>query len=334
MMTGAKPAVAVLQIIVGLLVVYAVYLLSLTLMQQDRLVIDHRAVQSARSETKIIPGYVDSTVISNRTFNTIMPMSQNYVHMPRSFNSKGGAQYSISFWIFIDNPEEAKHKTILTRGDNRKYTAAVFLDPVVVTNDANTGRTETGTGSTRTGTWFPTPPDIVVNYPFLTCPLITFGERYDQIAIFFNTVQWPFAQVVVNPKRNVEDDTKRKDAMKLIAHKWALFTFVLEDNVAASDFEDGISVRFYLNDILYHTERVPGSLRVNPGNLYLFPDGGIPQTRIADLTYYNYAIGQDRVKQVYEQGPPRFYFPDVASKAGFGDPLYLSEYNKLDIYNS
>lgn len=331
-----KPAIAVLQVIVGLIIVYAVYLLSLVLMKQDRLVIDHRNVQNSRTESKIISGYVDSTVISNRVYNTVMPMSQNYAHMPRSFNRKGGAQYSISFWIFIDDPEQAKNKTIITRGDSRTFSAALFYDTNgdVVTKDPNSGKVEVGPNSSRTGMWFPTTPDMIVNYPFLSSPMITFGERYDQLAILFNTVQWPFGIVAINSRKNTEDDTKRKDAMKLIAHKWALFTFVIEDNIASSDFEDGIQVKFYLNDILYHTERVSGSLRVNAGNLYIFPDGGIPQTRIADLTYFNYAIGQDRVKQIYDQGPPRHYFQDVASKAGFGEPLYLSEFNKLDIYNA
>jgi hypothetical protein len=332
----SKPAIAILQIFVGILVVYAVYMLSLALMQQDKLFVDPRNVQNPKSVTKIIPGYVDSTVISNRVFNTIMPMSQNYMHMPRSFNRQGGAQYSISFWIFVDDPEEAKNKTILIKGDNRTYSAAVFLaeNALIVENEANSGKVETDSKTSRTGMWFPTTPDIVVQYPFIAAPCITFGERYDQLGILFNTVEWPFGSVVINPRRNSDDDTKRRDAMKLIAHKWALFTFVLEDNVAADDFEDGISVRFYLNDMLYFTERVPGSLRINKGNLHLFPEGGIPQTRIADVTYYNYAINQETIKQVYEQGPPNYYYPDIASKSGFGDPLYLSEYNKLDIYNA
>lgn len=333
---AARGALIVLQILVGLIIVYAVYLLSLKLMQQDRLVIDHRGVQNIRVETKIIPGYADSTVISNRSFNTIMPMSQNYMHMPRSFNRKGGAQMTYSMWMFVDDPEQAKNKTILLRGDSRIYNAALFLgmNGDAVLKDPSSASIQNGASESRDGMYFPVSPDKVVSYPFLASPCITFGERYDQLGILFNTVQWPFASVVVNPSRNTEDDTKRRDAMKLIAHKWALFTFVLEDNVASDDFEDGIIIRFFLNDMLYFTSRMPGSLRVNAGNLYLFPEGGIPQTRVADVTYYNYAVSQEKVKEVYEAGPPRFYYPDVASRAGFGDPLYLSEYNKLDIYNS
>ena len=333
----SKAVVAVLQVIVGLAVVMAVYLLSLKLMQQDKLVIDVRSMQNSKTETKIIPGFVDSTVIANRSFNTIMPMSDNFVNMPKSFNRQGGAQYSFSFWIFVDDPEQAVNKTILLRGDNRTYNSAVFIgdNADFVTSDVNSGKTDVSTGDAkRTGMWFPTSPDMVVSYPMLASPCITFGSRYDQIAILFNTVDWPFGMVTINPRRNTQDDTKRRDAMKLIAHKWALFTFVLEDNVANNDFEDGIVVRFYLNDMLYHTERVAGSLRSNNGNLYLFPDGGIPQTRIADLTYFNYALGQDRIKHIYEQGVPTYYYSDMISKAGFGTPLYLSEYNKLDIYNA
>jgi hypothetical protein len=332
-----KTATIVLQVIVGLTIVYVVYKLSLALMKQDRLVIDNRQLNPS-FETKIIMGYVDTTLIANKVFNTVNPMANNYLHMPNSYNRKGGAQYSYSFWVFIDDVEQAVNKTILMRGDSRQYSAAVFFgkngDEVLKSiNDNQTVELDKVT-SARKGATVPVKPDVVPTYPFIAAPCITLGRRYDQVAVLFNTIQWPFNQVIVNPSANDVDTTKRRNAMKLIAHKWALFTFVLEDNVAINDFEDGVIVRFYLNDMLYYTERVPGTLRTNLGQFYLFPEGGVPQMRIGDLTYYNYAIGQERIKAIYEVGPPRFYSADANGKSALGDPLFLSEYNKLDIYNS
>lgn len=330
-------ATIVLQVIIGLVIVYAVYRLSLALMQQDRLFIDNRYMNPSY-EVKIINGYVDSTVMANKVFNTVNPSAKNYLYLPNSYNRKGGAQFSYSFWIFIDDVEQAANKTILHRGDTRQYSAAVFFgrngDAAVRAMTSSTSNVKLDNTNRRTGITAPVKPDVVPSYPFIAAPCITLGQRYDQIGVLFNTVQWPFNQVIVNPVSNTIDDTKRRNAMKLIAHKWALFTFVFEDSVAINDFEDGVIVRFYLNDMLYYTERVRGTLKTNSGHFHLFPEGGIPQLRIGDLTYYNYAIGQERVKNTYDAGPPRYYFPEVASKSALGDPLFLSEYNKLDIYNS
>lgn len=328
---------AVLQGVAGLAIVIAVYYLSLFLMHQDRIFIDDRVNADAHAESKIITGYVDSSNYQNRVFNTISPSSKNYVSLPPSFNRKGGAQLSYSFWVFIDNPAETINKTILLRGDNRSYTAAVFtgkkMDQLIAAPETAGKLVTSASDKSRVGVSFPVEPDeIYSGKPLVAAPRISFGNAYDQLVVHFNSTHTIQNLAVINPSRDA-DDTKRRNAMKLIAHKWALFTIVLEDNVAINDFEDGIIMRFYLNDLLYSAQTFSGSLRVNDGNLYIFPDGGIAGLRIADLTYYNYALGREKVKALYDAGPSRFYFSEV-SKNTLGDPLYLSEYNKLDIYNS
>lgn len=333
-MAGTTTPMIIVQVLIGLLVVYAVYVLSLRLIATDRLAIDkHAVVRSGHFETKILDGYADSTVLATKTYNTVNSHAQNYLSLPDSFNRTGGAQYSYSFWIFVDDPEQAKHKTIFHRGDVRAYNAALFVGGDKVANFVPP-RVSTNAGGDRTGVEFATPPDHVLTYPFISSPCVTFADRYDEIGIFFNTIQWPFASVTINPANDADDNTKRRDAMKLIAHKWALFTIVIEDSVAVNDFEDGIVVRFYLNDMLYYTEHVQGALRTNTGHFHIFPDGGIQGTRIGNLTYFNYAIGQERVKSIYDKGPPKHYSRDIMSGSALGDPLFLSEYNKLDIYNN
>ncbi len=326
----------VVQVLIGLLIVYAVYILSLRLIAHDRLAIDkHAIIRNGQFETKILDGYADTTVLASKTYNTTNSHAKNYLSLPDSFNRTGGAQYSYSFWIFVDDPEQAKHKTIFHRGDIRPYNAALFIGDKATQFNVNAPpRVSVRPNGDRTGIKFDTAPDFVLTYPFISAPCVAFADRYDEIGIFFNTIQWPFASVTINPANDVNDNTKRRDAMKLIAHKWALFTIVIEDSVSVSDFEDGVIVRFYLNDMLYYTEHVSGTLRANTGHFYLFPDGGIQGTRIGDLTYFNYAIGQERIKNIYEKGPPRHYSRDIRSVSALGEPLFLSEYNKLDIYNN
>ena len=332
----ASNASIAIQVILGIIIVYSIYVFSLWLIRRDSLAVDKNKLnRSSQFEIKILTGFADSTVLATKSYNTANPRALNYLSLPDSFNRTGGAQYSYSFWLFVDDPDQAKHKTIFHRGDVRPYNVALFFgDKVAKFKPAAPPRVAVQATGDRTGIELPSVPDFTVSYPFIASPCVTFGDRYDELGILFNTIQWPFAAVKINPAKSSDDSTKRRDAMKLIAHKWALFTIVVEDGVAVNDFEDGVIVRFYLNDMLYYTEHVSGTLRTNAGNFHLFPDGGIQGTRIGDLTYFNYAIGQERIKGIYDMGPPRQYSRDIRSNESSGEPLFLSEYNKLDIYNN
>lgn len=329
-----------LQVFAGLLVVLIVYYLSLRLLRQDALAVSRgQAAPSPRVEVTVLNGYVESTVVAQKSYNTVNPAKDNYVNIPNSFNRRGGAQLSYSLWVFVDDPDKCKHVTLFARGDVRRYTAAFFAGwKAKAVERAPPTPVVDATGA-RSATTVKVAPDHVVTAPVVFAPAVGFMDRYDEIGVVFNTVQTPFNIAVISPAatRGFDatraHDVERRDALKLIAHKWALFTVVIEDSTSVNDFDDGVVVRFYLNDVLYHTARMPGTLRGNTGPLHLFPDGGVPGLRIGNLKYFNYAIGQERVKELYDAGPPKFYSPDVQSRADLGEPLFLSEYNKLDLYS-
>ena len=105
-----------------------------------------------------------------------------------------------------------------------------------------------------------------------------------------------------------------------------------------NDFEDGVIVRFYVNDFLYDIHRVRSALRLNNGDLHLFPSctksSVLKQARIGNLAHYNYALSNLSVRDIYDAGPPRHLATDLAGASSLGHPLYLSEQNKLDNANS
>jgi hypothetical protein len=54
---------------------------------------------------------------------------------------------------------------------------------------------------------------------------------------------------------------------------------------------------------------------------------------VGNVTYHNYALSTVDCARIYNDGPPTYAAKNVAG-GGMGEPLFLSEYNKLDIYNT
>lgn len=302
-----------IQFVGGLVIAFILYYASLAALKQDKLVHDSRVNVRDRQMTKIIDGYIEVPVITDTTYETLDARAKSFVALPRSFNRQGGAQFTYQFWIFLDDvsPSTVAGKTILLRGDPKTYKW----------NDSS------GTASQGVA---------------ITCPSISFGDSYDHVKIRFNTLDdigtvYDTKSVSDDP---AEDPASRRQLLKLISKKWVLFTVVFEDNLPISDFEDGLVLRFYVNDVLYdHATYAGKTLRQNNGQLILFPTldqkaGGISKARVADMSYYNYAQDAAGVRQVFQAGPPTYRANLLGGAENLGSPLYLSEYNKLDIYNT
>lgn len=329
------PSVAqvVVQVVVGVLVVYAVYRLSLWVLRRDKLVVDARSDFNPKRETLVVDGYAPTDLLADRQFTTLNPRSPTFRALPRSFNRKGGAQFTYSFWIYLRNTsdENVAGKTILLRGDRTPFSYLRTTPDRRTAADRLTGAAGAVTQQ-------------VSNRPTVACPLIRFGDDYRSLVVQFNTLERPDESVEITSFDAASDDPGlRHNVLKLIDNAWVLFTFTFEDNVAINDFEDGIVVKFYVNDFLYNTAKVRSALYQNSGNLHLFPTWGpdgsptgqtVRDARIADVRYFNYALGVPSIKEIYDAGPSRHYATDLVGSGDLGDPLYLSVYNKTDVYNS
>ena len=129
-----------------------------------------------------------------------------------------------------------------------------------------------------------------------------------------------------------DNDMYRKNLLSLFSQKWFLVTIVFEDNIPINDFENGLSVKFYINDQLYASATYPDMLKQNDGDFYLFPDGALNKIMISNLYYLNYAIGPKEISSYYMKGPSPKSVSTVSSS--FVMPMILNDRNRLDIYNA
>jgi hypothetical protein len=321
---------AALQVLIGLLIVLVVYVVALSVMGVGSFA--KRASSHLRERFKtslIVDGHASLLSLADRSWSTSDSTARNYVPLTRSLNQRGGIEFTYAFWIKISSGQglsRLANQVVLLRGDRTPYrwqkteAAGAGVD----------GRPE------QTLTYG---PDTLIK-----CPCIRFGRSYDEWAVSYNTLDSPNAGFVVRARDEPNDPSLRRNALKLMLDEWTLVTFTFKDTTPTSDFEDGIEANMYLNDSLYYTHRAKGAFKVNDGDLFVAPSSGgagsdpasaLNQVRIGDLRYMNFAASPSAVAASYRQGPPKeAYGESSRDRASESDPLYLSEYNKLDIYNT
>lgn len=294
-----------LQISIALLIVYLTYATSLYVVRGDMII--HGGFVPQYSKTLILEGFQNSATISSTVINTINPSAGNYAMLPRSINQLGGAEFTYQFWINISNttPTNVGYKDILVRGDISTYN--------LMTVDSKTQQVTSSVD------------DVIIK-----CPRIRFNGTYDSLAVEINTVTNPNPPPIIISSTNSK--AQSSNVLSFISNKWVLYTFVFQDRFRVNEFEDGIQMQFYIGDFLYQTSSMDGALRQNNGNLYLFPNGSVQGCLIGNLAYYNYALGVDDISKTVAAGPPITYVKSTTS--AIAQPLYLTEYNKLDLYKS
>jgi hypothetical protein len=301
----------ILQVIAGVAIAAFIYWMSLFAIKRDRLVIkSQKAATNKPTAFPIMNGYIDCLSGMNVTFNTNNEDSKNFLALPRSVNRKGGAQFSYTYWMYMENtePDNVAGKVLFCRGDPAQYMYQLLSDEGKVLES----------GSDR----------------IVKCPLVRFGNSYKELIVEFNTNDRFNEKMVIMNNISEGDSAVRRNVMSLTPRYWVLLSFIFEDNVPINDFENGIAIRFYVNDTLYQLHKVKSSLRQNVGDLTLLPargTAGITDARIADLTYHNYALDDTDIKNIYTRGPSKNRY--TPRNASFGSALYLSAANRTDQSN-
>ena len=296
------------QIIGGFVIVYIIYIISKKVMKTDELVISNKygGDGNIKGKIDIVSGYADSSSITNVRINSAMPTPDNYIPIQPSSNLKGGAQFSYSLWMYIGSPDATINQCLFIKGDPNKYGYDITDNTLNYTKS------------------------VVDRVAY--CPMINFAANQLEFDVMFNTTN--NVQEVLHIKRLVSGSTAlRHNVASLFSGKWFLFTVVFEDNIPINDFENGISVRVYINDILYQEGHYAAALKQNNGNLFILPDGAsIPNFKISNFAYYNYAIGDDEIKSIYAKGPNMN--PSSLVAGAFITPVPISDYNRIDVYNT
>lgn len=280
-----------LQVLLSFLVLLILYITTLVVMRIDSLVIEPTFKVKQREETNITNRQMTSASLSKSKFNTVFPFKNDYLKIANSVNGTTGTQFTYQFWMKVNKTNEKAFQdlVILLKGDNRKY-GANFYDPQTL----------------KLIPYLRQDADY-----FIKCPLIKFTDSYKNLAVEFNTTKHPNVTIPINldgidPKQN------RKNLLTLLPLEWFLFTFVFEENYSVKDgIENGIRFTFYLNDLPIAISTgstdlmlLDNSLRLNDGDLYLFPNYQSDDNLLTmdGMKYYNYAKTDSDVKSDFNRG--------------------------------
>jgi hypothetical protein len=296
----------IIQFVIVILIVVFLNFVAVKLMVHEDIVDDN----SAKKTVSIFRGWVETNSFTNKKFNTYNPFAKNYRKLSPSMNRMGGAQFSYSFWLKLNNtsPENLEKKWLFIHGDPTNYN---------YTYDEQYKK------------------KISASSPIVKCPGIGFGKDINEIFIECNTTN-DFNESVSFWGISDLDETKRHNVLSLIQGKWALFTITFGDNKPLDEKEDRTQVKLFINDIEYHRSKdyhLKGALKLNQGNLTILPNSPIQSGYMADLTYYNYALNVEDIRKIYNKSFTNERYNEMDNDPDFNEPLYLTQYNKLDIYN-
>jgi hypothetical protein len=300
-------ASVLVQVVLGLLVVILIYWMSLVVLRSDNLSNNDALDVNKQRQVAIIDGYAQSSQLAGTVYSTVQQYAHNYQPLNPSSNIKGGAQFTYSFWMKVDQPTDALNKVIFIRGDKK--------------NTYTYKSTDHMNGSIETTT-----TDYAV-----FCPMVSFGASEGEFVVDFNTVHKIKETMYISTLKS-DNNVFRKNLMSLMTSKWFMMTIVFEDNIPINDFENGLHVNFYINEILYQSATWPTMMKQNTGDLFFFPETSVNGCAISDFRYYNYALAMPQIQVRSRSGPSSK--PISSTTKSFNNPMVLSDYNKLDIYNT
>lgn len=303
-----------IQFVLGLVAVYIIYLLATTAMKADKLIIDAEKDMSLKKTTYVTNGFVDSS--SSIRISTVVPFAPNYLPITPSMNIKGGSQFTYQFWLYVDDTSNIGDKVIFMKGDTNKYSYTLQENKYDVS----------------------TKQMVPYNKRFVTdrvakCPLLAFntGGKGIEFKLQFNTLNNMNETFYITNMQS-ESSIYRNNLLSVFAKQWFLVTIVFQDNMPINDFETGLLVKFYLNDVMYQQKGYNTTLKQNDGDLVLFPDQDLAGCKVSTFTYYNYAVSDKDVKQISDKGP--VLTPSTTNGAISKNVLYVSDANRLDLWNA
>jgi hypothetical protein len=284
-----------LQLLLAFIVLLILYITTLVVMRIDSLVIEPSYKVKQREEAVIVDKQTTSASLSKTKFNTIFPFKNDFLKIPSSANGTTGTQFTYQFWMKVNNTNERVFEdlVILLKGDIKKY-GANFYDPQTL----------------KLIPYLKQNPDY-----FIKSPLIKFTDSYRNMVVEFNTAKHPNVRIPISLD-GLDPEQNRKNLLTLLPLEWFLFTFVFEENYSVRDgIENGIRFTFYLNNIpvIIATGStdimlMDNSLRLNDGDLYLFPNYQSDDNllTVAGMKYYNYAKTDSDVKTDFSRGMKSF----------------------------
>ncbi len=307
----------VLQFILVIVVLFVIFKFALPIFLPDtskfennrNLFIDKQKDYSIKIVEGIMP--INSSEVFVTTGNKY---DVDYVNIPKSINSKNGAQFSFSFWLNKGKNTDMTafaNKILLIFGLKNKETLVTKMPANLEVNILDK---ELNLDNQFEVILEPKTPGDAIIYPStdpnsqnyrsfhittddsvtLKCPLIKFGNNGTSIEVEFNTNKQ------INNKFIIESDVLNI----LSGNVWNMLTFTFEDYKDITGFASGIKIIFYINQKQISTHILKhDSLKLNDGHIYVLPNMNnktmsTNDAAIADVAYYNKALNINELKKI------------------------------------
>jgi hypothetical protein len=275
-------ASGLVQVVLGIMVLAVVYYFALATAMQDQLVQTNAAPKS-------ITPIVDGKAPLNLSFVTdkrLTMSGRDIVHIPRSQNAGGGAQFSYSFWVKLPPSGDVK-RVVLYRGDK---TVAKF------TNVDNSRE---------------------MSFPMTYCPMVVVSRKSGDVKVS--------CHVNATKDRNFSCVAMSKSGDTVNWSMWNLITVSVEDtSLYGAPTPGALSCTVWVNQVPTkrsgtggHTATVQsdsavrtgglsaaaiGGVLENSGDLYVLPTDAFGHMQchgvvdLRDLVYANYAMKTSEIR--------------------------------------
>jgi hypothetical protein len=289
-----------------------------------------QTTKDTRRKVPIFEGVKDLLLNNNEIYNTSDEKDPSYRKMELSINQRAGAEFSYNFWIY--KKHSLKNKTVLDSTDPNIHNLNDLI--LFVKGSKKPIPFKNICGETKT--------DFLVKCPLVKfeqdLDVLTVEVNTNEVPEGVgegspNTCKDTSTQFSV---RNGHKLSVQGFNGQNYVEKWFMLTIVLQDTTPTDPlpFRNNVKCLIYVNGVLHFDKYIEARLanmisdrstaiRQNRGNLYLAPvitaetgsekgtmsfntqpqkSGNIEKLYMADLTYYNYALGKDEVHALYKAG--------------------------------
>jgi hypothetical protein len=329
-----------IQVIIALIVLllmgylaYNIYLIELQHMFKGN--------NDIRKETVIKPGIFDFGKNVENRFNTVNKASESYIDISPSINQEGGAEYSYNFWLYIDQERITKLK-VDNAGNKKDIVLFYKGEKNFYHNKNNnfncSGLTVKNDGTQIWPTLITKNPLVRINHDGTKMAIdynnILNPDSYQHRSSYDSCGNG-------TPDGNWEDKNKNMLGVYDIKfnNKWFMVTIIMKEVADNNNIltQNRAMCKIYINGMIVYDNKVEtkygskgdiysATYKNNRSPFYINPtfstninpklnpyfqlnegtiDDGDDKTniiKIADLTYYNYAINIDIINQLYSKG--------------------------------
>lgn len=294
-------------------IIFAVFLILMllfvaTMIYNYESIVNYRNSFVVKKEVPIFTGIFDFNN-AQWNFETYNKTSYSYKELSPSINQQGGAEYSYNFWLFIDkdNINSTNDIVLLLRGSTKQ---------IPYLSDTNCALVENN------------------KYIFVKNPMIRLKNDGTAIIVEYNTLTSPDAYRenginLINCNGNWYDKNRGTLGIhtmndNVYKKKWFMFTLILKETNPDDDvlYKNKTSCKIYINgiNVLDRIVESPyngsygsaamkhnrGPLYINPGNILGNNNDSLIKKddilKMADMTYFNYAINDAEILALFKKG--------------------------------